>query len=199
MNKSRLETFSDGVIAIIITIMVLKLKVPHGSEWKALIEIIPAFISYLMSFVFVGIYWGNHHHLLHSIKTVSSGIIWANLNMLFLLSLIPFVTAWMGENSFSSNTVALYGALLLFNSFAFNILQRVIVKNMHDLDDLKKAFDYQKKKGLISMIGYSAGIASAYFSPIIAGIFYLSMSIMWIVPEKKIERALESEDEKIPN
>ncbi|MBC7388378.1 MAG: DUF1211 domain-containing protein [Opitutaceae bacterium] len=197
MNKSRLEAFSDGVIAIIITIMVLELKVPHDSDWTVLQKLAPLFISYIMSFIFIGIYWGNHHHLLQSIKNVTSGIMWANLNLLFWMSMIPFVTAWMGVNNFASNTVALYGVLLLFNGFAFNFLQRVVVQNMHNRDDLIKAFTYQKKKSLISALCHLSGIGSAYYSSVLAGICFFLASIMWLIPEKKIEKALELEDEKI--
>src|SRR5438445_591944 len=128
MNKTRLETFSDGVIAIIITIMVLELRVPHGTDWNALKEMFPVFISYVLSFVFIGIYWGNHHHLLHTVKKVTAGMIWANLNLLFWLSLIPFTTAWMGENYFVPFTVSIYAVLLLLCGVAFTILQKRIEK-----------------------------------------------------------------------
>jgi len=132
MNKNRLESFSDGVLAIIITIMVLGIKIPHGTEWIELKHLIPAFMSYMMSFIFIGIYWGNHHHLLHSLKNVSSGIIWANLNLLFWLSIIPFVTGWMGENHFATYTVMVYGIILLLCSIAFYILQKVIEKHKQE-------------------------------------------------------------------
>ena len=143
MNKSRLEAFSDGVLAIIITIMVLEIKVPHSSEWAGLKSLIPVFVSYLLSFINIGIYWGNHHHLLHSAKQISSGIIWANLNLLFWLSLVPFATGWMGENSFTPNTVALYGMLLLICGIAYTILQKAVEKNARNVEALKEAFVMQ--------------------------------------------------------
>jgi uncharacterized membrane protein len=149
MNKSRLEAFSDGVLAIIITIMVLEIKVPHGSDWIELKPLIPVFISYILSFIFIGIYWGNHHHLLHSIKQVSSSIILANLNLLFWLSLIPFATGWMGENHFAPNTVAVYGFILLICGIAFRFLQKAVEKYAHNLEALKKAFANLQKKLLL--------------------------------------------------
>jgi uncharacterized membrane protein len=191
MTKNRLEAFSDGVLAIIITIMVLEIKVPHGSDWAELKPLIPVFISYVMSFLFVGIYWGNHHHLLHSVKQVSSGIIWANLNLLFWLSLIPFVTGWMGENHFASNTVAVYGTVLLICGIGYTFLQKAVEKNAHDLVALKKAFVVQNKKGLLSTIGYFISIPLAFFAPIISGIIYVAISIIWLIPDKNIEAALK--------
>ena len=152
MNKNRLEAFSDGVLAIVITIMVLEFKVPHGSDWKNLEELIPIFISYGLSFSYIGIYWGNHHHLLHSVKNVSSGMILSNLNLLFWLSLVPFSTAWMGENHFETNTVALYGVVLLLCGTAYYILQKVVEKNSKDSEALKEAFKMLRKKGNISVV-----------------------------------------------
>jgi uncharacterized membrane protein len=140
MNKTRLEAFSDGVLAIIITIMVLEIKIPKSSNWSELQALIPVFISYLMSFMYIGIYWGNHHHLLHSLKAISSGIIWSNLNLLFWLSLLPFATGWMGENHFEPNTVLVYGIILLMCAISFGILQKMVERNIHDLVALKKAF-----------------------------------------------------------
>lgn len=193
MNKSRLESFSDGVLAIIITIMVLEIRVPHGSEWIELKPLIPVFISYSMSFLFIGIYWGNHHHLLHSLKNVSSRIIWANLNLLFWLSLIPFATGWMGENHFASHTVMVYGILLFLCALAFSILQKVIEKNTHDLEPLKKAFSILNRKALVSNIGCFSAIPFSYVSPIISGIIFFAIAILWFIPDRNIEKALSQE------
>ncbi len=194
MNKNRLEAFSDGVLAIIITIMVLEIKIPHSSDWVELKLLLPVFFSYLMSFIFVGIYWGNHHHLLHSLKSVSSGIIWSNLNLLFWLSLIPFATGWMGENHFAPNTVLVYGVLLLLSGASFTILQKAVEKHLQDSEALKKAFQVVTKKGILSIVGYSSAIALAYVNPIISGILFFAIAIMWLVPDKNIEKALKKED-----
>ena len=196
MNKSRLEAFSDGVLAIIITIMVLEIKVPHGSEWTELKPLIPVLISYVLSFVFVGIYWGNHHHLLHSVKQVTSGIIWANLNLLFWLSLIPFATGWMGENHFAANTVSVYGILLLICGIAFTILQKAVEKNAHDLEALQKAFTNLNKKGIASIIGYLLAISLAYVNPVYSEILFLIISIIWLIPDQHIEEAVKEEIKK---
>ncbi|SFD63240.1 Uncharacterized membrane protein [Chitinophaga sp. CF118] len=192
INKNRLEAFSDGVLAIIITIMVLEIKIPHNSEWSALQSLIPFLISYLMSFLFIGIYWGNHHHLIYSLKTVTSGIIWANLNLLFWLSLIPIATGWMGENNFASNTILVYAILLLISGIAFVILQKAVEKNTHDLAAFKIAFKNLNRKGLVSIVGYSLAVIFAYISPLVSGILLFVMAIMWIVPDKSIEKALKS-------
>jgi uncharacterized membrane protein len=193
MNKNRLESFSDGVLAIIITIMVLEIKVPRGSEWFELKPLIPVFISYLMSFIFIGIYWGNHHHLLHSVKSISSGIIWANLDLLFWLSLIPFGTGWMGENHFAPDTVLVYGILLLMCGVAFTILQKVVERHLHDSEELRNAFSVLNKKGLISTIGYASAIPLAYINPILSGIIFFAIAFMWFIPDKNIEKALTQE------
>ncbi len=192
MNKTRLEAFSDGVLAIIITIMVLEIKIPHSSDWSGLQSLIPVFVSYLMSFLYIGIYWGNHHHLLHSLKDISTGIIWSNLNLLFWLSLIPFATGWMGENHFAPNTVFVYGINLLFCAISFTILQKAVEKHTHDLAALKRAFINLNKKGIVSIIGYSVALPTAYFSPAISGILFFAIAIMWIVPDKNIAAALSS-------
>jgi uncharacterized membrane protein len=190
MNKTRLGAFSDGVLAIIITIMVLEIKIPHSTDWLELKALIPVFISYLMSFIYIGIYWGNHHHLLHSLKSISSGIIWGNMNLLFWLSLIPFTTGWMGENHFETNTVIVYGILLLMCGLSFTILQKAVEKHTHDLDALKNAFVNLNKKGIVSIIVYSAAILFAYISPVVSGILYFAVAAMWIVPDKNLEKAL---------
>jgi uncharacterized membrane protein len=193
MTKTRLEAFSDGVLAIIITIMVLEIKIPHGSSWSELKPLIPIFISYFMSFLFIGIYWGNHHHLLHSVKHISSGIIWANMNLLFWLSLIPFATGWMGENHFASNTVAVYGILLSLCGIAYTFLQKAVEKKAHDLVALKKAFLNLNKKGLFSTVAYLISIPLAFVSPISSGIIYLIVSLVWLIPDKHLEHALKGE------
>ncbi len=197
MNKTRLEAFSDGVLAIIITVMVLEIKIPHGADWAELKPLIPTFLSYLLSFVYIAIYWGNHHHMLHSLKSVSSGIIWANMNLLFWLSLIPFSTGWMGENNFAPNTILVYGVLLLVSGVSFVILQKQIEKHVQDIDALKMAFANMKKKGIISTMVYASAIPFAYVSPIISGTLFLAMAIIWLIPDKNIEKALtEKSDEQ---
>jgi uncharacterized membrane protein len=193
MNKNRLEAFSDGVIAIIITIMVLELRLPHGSDWNALKELAPVFCSYILSFIFIGIYWGNHHHLLHTVKNVTPGMMWANLNLLFWLSLIPFATAWMGENHFVSFPVAVYAVLLLLCGIAFTILQKTIEATLDNNSAIKNAFKPVYKKGTLSVIMYTASIPFAYVNTVISGLLFLSVSIMWIIPDKSIEHALTNE------
>ena len=193
MNKTRLEAFSDGVIAIIITIMVLEMKVPHGSDLSELIPLIPVFISYFLSFLYLGIYWGNHHHLLHTVKKVSSGILLANLNLLFWLSLVPFATGWMGENHFEANTVALYALLLSLCGFAYYILQRIIVKCNDFNPAMKSAMGKHARKGVASLISYTASIAFAYINPLISGLIFFFVAVMWLIPDKNIEKALARE------
>ena len=192
MGKTRLEAFSDGVLAIIITIMVLELKVPHSAEWKDLAELCPVLFSYIISFIYIGIYWGNHHHLLHTIKHVSSGIIWANLNLLFWLSLIPFATSWMGENNFSQNPVIVYAILLLLCGISYTILQFTIMKNHHFDDKMQAALRKVSQKGIVSLIAYSTSIAVAFFNPSISLFFFVVVAILWLIPDKNIERALDS-------
>jgi uncharacterized membrane protein len=193
MNKSRLEAFSDGVLAIIITIMVLEINIPQSSEWSELKHLVPVFISYLFSFIYIGIYWGNHHHLLHSVRQVTSGIMLANLNLLFWLSLIPFATGWMGENHFAKNTVAVYGAILLVSGLAFFVLLKVVERNSHDLQALKEAFVLLNRKGITSTIGYFISIPLAYVHPLISAVIFSVISVIWLIPDKNIERALKGE------
>ncbi len=194
MNKSRLEAFSDGVLAIIITIMVLEINIPQSSEWSELKHLVPAFISYLFSFIYIGIYWGNHHHLLHSVKQVTSGIMLANLNLLFWLSLIPFATGWMGENHFAKNTVAVYGAILLVSGLAFYVLLKVVERNSHDLQALREAFVILNRKGITSTIGYFISIPLAFVHPVISAVIFSVISVIWLIPDKNIERALKGEN-----
>jgi len=188
MTKTRLEAFSDAVIAIIMTIMVLELKVPHDTSWHALQELWPVFLSYVVSFIMLGIYWGNHHHLVHTIKDVRGGIIWANLHLLFWLSLIPFATAWMGENHFERNTVILYAALANLCGVAYYIFLVVMKKcnpgNEVLLDLLRK----QSRKGTISCIFYTLAIPAAFIDTRISGVMIIMVAIMWLMPDKNIER-----------
>lgn len=187
MNKNRLEAFSDGVLAIIITIMVLEFKVPESVDYEALRPLLHKFLSYILSFIYVGIYWNNHHHMMHTVKRVNGKILWANLHLLFWLSLIPFVTAWIGEHHFAPFPMMYYGIILLMNAIAYFILQNVIL-NHHGKDSiLSKAIgaDY---KGKVSPILYIIGIAFAPFYPIISGILYIIVALIWLVPDKRIEK-----------
>lgn len=191
MNKARLEAFSDGVLAIIITIMVLELKIPHESSWLALFELLPVFISYVSSFIFVGIYWGNHHHLLHTANRVSSKIIWSNMGLLFCLSLIPFTTGWMGENHFDQIPLALYCINLLMCAIAFWFLQKAIMIQYTQSTPLIEALKKQEKKGILSLLMYISSVIFAFFFPVIAGLLIVATAALWIVPDKNIEQTLE--------
>lgn len=191
MGKTRLEAFSDGVIAIIITIMVLELKVPHSAELSALWELSPVFLSYVLSFANIGIYWNNHHHLLHAIKRVSAGILWANLHLLFWLSLLPFTTGWMGENHFATWPVALYGANLLAAAIAYTILVIAIIKTHGKESDIAKAIG-SDFKGEVSLAAYVVAVAMAFYYPWISGALYIAVALMWFVPDRRIERMLKN-------
>jgi len=186
MNKGRLEAFSDGVLAIIITIMVLEMKVPHGSDFSSLSPLIPVFISYVLSFIYLGIYWNNHHHMIHTVKVVSGKILWANLHLLFWLSLIPFVTGWMGENHFAAVPVALYGVILVMSAVAYFILQNQILKTQGPDSLLAKAVgkDY---KGKASPFFYAIAIALTLINPWISCSIYALVAMMWLIPDKRIE------------
>jgi len=188
MDKNRLEAFSDGVIAIIITIMVLELKVPHGTELADLRPLIPVFLSYVLSFIYVGIYWNNHHHLLHTIDHVTGGVLWANLHLLFWLSLIPFTTGWMGENHFSSVPLALYGFVLLMCAFAWWLLQSRLVRMQGRMSPLALAVG-RDFKGKISPVLYVVGIVSAFFNGYFSEAVYVLAALMWLVPDRRFERA----------
>lgn len=193
MNKNRLEAFSDGVLAIIITIMVLELKMPHSSDWSALKELIPVFFSYVLSFIYVGIYWNNHHHLLHATKVISGGIMWANLNLLFWLSLLPFATSWMGENHFERNTVILYTINLFLCGAAFMVLQTVI-SSCHKTDlHVKEALERTKIKGYFSVIGYALAIPLAFINPYFSCVIFILIAIAWVIPDKNIEKVVVKE------
>ena len=184
MGKTRLEAFSDGVIAIIITIMVLEMKVPHGTELSALTPILPIFLSYVLSFMYLGIYWNNHHHMLHTVKEVSAGILWGNMHLLFWLSLIPFVTGWMGENHFESTPTALYGVILLMAANAYFILQRAIIAKEGKHSLLAKAVG-KDHKGHLSLILYLLSIPIAFFNPWISQVIFLVVALMWIIPDRQ--------------
>jgi uncharacterized membrane protein len=189
MTKNRLEAFSDGVIAIIITIMVLELKVPHTSELSGLRDLVPVFLSYVLSFVYVGIYWNNHHHLLHATQHVSGRVLWANLHLMFWLSLVPFVTSWMGENHFASVPVALYGVVLMMAGIAYFILARLLVGLHGPTSALAKAIGTDVK-GKLSVLLYGVAIALALWQPLASGIIYTGVAIIWLVPDRRIERTL---------
>lgn len=191
MNKGRMEAFTDGVMAIIITIMVLELKVPEGGEFENLKSIIPTLSSYVLSFIYVGIYWNNHHHMMQTVQQVSGRVLWANMHLLFWLSLIPFVTGWMGVNQFTSATVCLYGVVLLCAAIAYFILQKAIIK-IHGTDGLLAKALGKDLKGKISPVLYVIGIAGAFFSIWISASIYILVAIMWLIPDKRIENALKT-------
>jgi uncharacterized membrane protein len=189
MNTSRMEAFSDGVIAIIITIMVLELKVPHGAEVAAMVPMIPKFLAYALSFVYVGIYWNNHHHMLHTTKQVTGAILWANLNLLFWLSMFPIVTEWAGENYTASVPTALYGIVLMLAAIAYWLLQRVIIAAQGSHSLLRRAIGADLK-GKISPVLYALGIAAAFRATWLAQALYLLVALMWLIPDRRIENAL---------
>jgi uncharacterized membrane protein len=189
IGKNRLEAFSDGVLAIIITIMVLELKVPHGDTVAELMPLVPVFLSYVLSFVYVGIYWNNHHHLLHAVQTVTGSILWANLHLLFWLSLIPFTTGWMGENHFATLPAAAYGLVLLMTAMAHWILQRRIIASQ-GVDSILKEAIGSDWKGKLSALLYVSGIALAFVSPWLAVSGYVLAAILWVIPDRRIERVL---------
>jgi len=189
MKKGRLEAFSDGVIAIIITIMVLELKVPHTEDLPGLIPLLPVFLSYVLSFIYLGIYWNNHHHLIHTAEKITGGILWANLHLLFWLSLVPFVTNWMGESHFSSAPTALYGLVLLMAAIAYWILQNQLVKVNGKNSVLARALG-KDFKGKISPVLYVIAIPFAFFNEWISGCIYVLVAFMWLVPDKRLENAI---------
>jgi uncharacterized membrane protein len=189
MPKERLAAFSDGVIAIIITIMVLELKVPHGTDWQALAELLPVFLSYVLSFVYVAIYWNNHHHLMHAVERVNGAMLWANMHLLFWLSLIPFATGWMGENHFERLPTALYGVALLMPAIAYYVLERVIITHQGPRGRLAKALG-RDVKGKASPFLYLAAIGAAFVAPWIAHAIYVLVAVLWLVPDQRIEKTL---------
>ena len=193
MGKSRIEAFSDGVIAIIITIMVLELRVPHGEGMDALIPLIPVFFSYVLSFVYVGIYWNNHHHMLQAVRTVTGPMLWANLHLLFWLSLFPFATAWLGENHFAAAPSAVYGVVLLMAAIAYWILQQIIIGSQGRDSLLKRAIG-SDWKGKASPVLYLTGIATAYWSQWISEGLYVLTALIWLVPDRRIENMLANKE-----
>lgn len=189
MGKGRLEAFSDGVLAIIITIMVLELKVPHSEHIEALVPLIPVFFSYVLSFVYVGIYWNNHHHMLHTVDRVTGPILWANLHLLFWLSLLPFATGWMGENHFAAMPSAVYGVVLFMAALAYWLLQGRIVASQGDGSMLRKALGGDWK-GKSSPVAYGIAVLSAFWSPSLAQALYALVALIWLIPDRRIEKAL---------
>src|SRR5215831_9671509 len=187
MNKGRMEAFSDGVLAVIITIMVLEMKSPHGPTLAALRPVLPVLLSYLLSFVYIGIYWNNHHHLLHATQHVNGATLWANLHLLFWLSLIPFATAWMNENHFESWPVAVYGIILLLAAIAYFILTKILIR-LHGQGSTLATSIGRDKKGKISIVIYAAAIPLAFVRSWIAGACYIVVAIMWLIPDPRIER-----------
>jgi uncharacterized membrane protein len=190
MEKGRLETFSDGVIAIIITIMVLELKVPHEANWEVLRPLAPVLLSYFISFVILGIYWNNHHHLFYAVRQVNGAVLWANLHLLFWLSLIPFVTAWTGENNFAALPVAFYGCVLLFAGVAYYILSRVLISH-HGKDSMIAMAIGKDVKGKVSLAIYTLGILLSFVNSWIAFSAYVLVAIMWLVPDRRIEKSIK--------
>ena len=191
MGKTRLEAFSDGVFAIIITIMVLEMRVPHGDTIAALRPLWAVFLSYLLSFTYIGIYWNNHHHLLHTVEHVTAGVLWANLYLLFCLSLVPFVTGWMGENDFAAQPTAVYGVALLMAAASYTVLTRVIIASQGPDSLLKRAIAHDRK-GNVSLVLYIVAVVSAVWMPALAGLLYATVAVIWLVPDRRIERVIST-------
>ena len=191
MNKSRLEAFSDGVIAVIITIMVLELKVPHGEGLAALVPLLPVLASYVLSFVYVGIYWNNHHHMLHAVKHVNGKALWANLHLLFWLSLIPFATGWVNENHFAPVPVAVYGAVLLMAGVAYYLLSQILIRS-HEADSPLARAVGRDIKGILSVVIYVIAILLTCFNEWVSMAMYVGVAMMWFIPDRRIEKVLEA-------
>jgi uncharacterized membrane protein len=190
MKKARLEAFSDGVIAIIITIMVLELKIPHGADWEALRPLVPVFLTYVMSFVYLGIYWNNHHHMLYVTEHINGKILWANMHLLFWLSLVPFVTGWMGENHFAALPTAVYGGVLLAAAIAYYILQKLIIRQQGPHSRLKAAIG-RDLKGKLSPVIYVVAIVMAFVNQWVSDALYVLVALMWLIPDRRIEATLD--------
>ncbi|MYN06053.1 TMEM175 family protein [Pseudoduganella aquatica] len=191
MGKGRLEAFSDGVIAIIITIMVLELKVPHGATWDTLLPLAPVMLSYVLSFVYVGIYWNNHHHMMHAVSKVNGGVLWANLHLLFWLSLIPFVTGWMGENHFSAIPAAIYGVVLTMSALAYMLLEKVLIR-LHGANSALALAVGKERKLWLSLAIYVLGIAVSVLHPWLSVSLYVAVALLWFIPDRRIEIRLSS-------
>jgi uncharacterized membrane protein len=189
MGKSRLEAFSDGVIAVIITIIVLEFKVPKGSDLGSLVDLAPTFFSYVLSFVYVAIYWNNHHHMMHTVQRVNGAMLWANMHLLFWLSLVPFATAWMAEHRFAAWPTLVYGVVLLMAAIAYVILQASVIR-LHGRDSTLATAVRRDLKGKISMICYAAGIAAAFWNPWVSVGLYVLVACIWFVPDRRIERVV---------
>ena len=196
MKTTRLEAFSDGVLAIIITIMVLELKIPHSADLTALAPLWPVFISYILSFIYLGIYWNNHHHMMLATESVTGKILWANLNLLFWLSLVPFGSAWMGENHFEAVPTAMYGAILMMAAISYKLLQTMIVHHEKGDNKLLASAVRHDLKGNLSIILYAAAIPFAFVSQWISGALYLAVAVMWFMPDRRIEEKIEKDIEK---
>jgi uncharacterized membrane protein len=196
MSKGRMEAFSDGVLAIIITIMVLEIKVPHGDSLASLKPNLPIFLSYVLSFINIGIYWNNHHHMLHTVQHVNGKTLWANMHLLFWLSLVPFVTDWMGENQFTTWPVAMYGIVLFMAGLAYYILLHTLI-SLHGKDSLLAKAIGGDSKGIISNVIYAVGVALSFVSSSISLILYASVAAMWLIPDTRIEKLLYSKDGEI--
>jgi len=195
MHKGRVEAFSDGVLAIIITIMVLEMKVPHSPDLHALAGIYPVFLSYVLSFLYVGIYWNNHHHLFQLVRHVNGAVLWANLHLLFWLSLFPFVTDWMGENHFATPTVVVYGGVLIMAAVAYYILVRVLLAGKC-ADAVMASAIGRDIKGILSVVIYAVGIALAFLNPWLGAALYLGVAILWLIPDRRIEKRVVANDSK---
>jgi len=191
MNRERLTAFTDGVLAVIITIMVLEMKPPHGATLADLAALWPVFLSYVLSFVYIGIYWNNHHHFFHLVRTVDGGLLWANMHLLFWLSLVPFATAWMGENHFAAAPTALYGGSLLMAAVAWVIMQRVIIRNQGESSPLRLALG-RDLKGRLSPFLYLAGMAVAFVNTLVADLLYASVALLWLIPDRRVETSLRN-------
>jgi uncharacterized membrane protein len=198
VERNRLEAFSDGVLAIVITIIVLEMKVPHETDLAALGPVVPVFLSYVLSFVYVGIYWTNHHHLLHTVRSVGGGILWANLDLLFWLSLLPFTTGWMGEHHFAPVPTAIYGCVLLLAAIAYYVLQRAIIAHQGRGSILAVAIG-RDWKGKLSPVGYVVAIPLAFVSSWIAVGLYILVALVWVIPDRRIERSLSSAAPSAPS
>ncbi|MDP9098306.1 MAG: TMEM175 family protein [Verrucomicrobiota bacterium] len=196
MDKNRLEAFSDGVLAIIITIMVLELKVPHGSDWAAIKPLLPVFLSYVLSFLYLGIYWNNHHHLLKAARRVNGGMLWANLHLLFWLSLFPFATGWMGQNHFAPLPSALYGMVLLLAAIAYYILQTLIVAEAGGAQSSLGVAIGKDWKGKLSPLLYLLGIVASFFAPTVAAGIYVVVALMWLIPDRRLEHVIQGSEKR---